>query len=135
MNGRAIPFDDQAVKAVFDGFVPDVKDMALHLRALIFETAARTPQVGQVQEALRWGQPAYLTPQTKSGSTLRVGPAKKGGCVIFAHCQTQIIPNYVAQFPGLDEIDGTRAVIFKTADDIDPIRVRFLIHHALCYHL
>ncbi len=45
----------------------------LRLRDLIFATAAATPGVGTIDEDLRWGQPAYLTAETQSGTALRLG--------------------------------------------------------------
>jgi len=58
------PFADPAVKRRFDSFAPEARAGLLALRALIFQTAATIPGVGQVQETLKWGQPAYLTPDT-----------------------------------------------------------------------
>ena len=105
------------------------------LRDLIFTVAADTPEAGEIEETLRWGQPSYITPKTKSGSTLRIGATKGGEAAIFAHCGSQIISNYAATFPGMDRIEGNRAVIFGSADDIAPERLRLLIRHGLTYHL
>lgn len=80
------PFASEAVKTAFETVQPDARRGLLALRALIFKTAARLPEVGPIEEALRWGQPAYLTPLTKSGSTLRLGVPKAGGFALFAHC-------------------------------------------------
>ena len=107
----------------------------MELRALIFKTAARLPEVGPIEETLKWGQPAYLTPVTKSGSTLRLGVPKTANFAIFAHCQTDIISGFAATFPGLDRIEGNRAVLFDDVHQIDPARHRLLIRHALTYHL
>lgn len=129
------PFDDPGVQAAFDAFPTDVRDMALTLRDLIFSVAWDTPQVGRVDEMLKWGQPAYLTPETKAGSTLRIGMASEGGAALFAHCATDIISTYATTFPGTDHIAGNRAVIFRKASDIVPARLRLLIFHGLTYHL
>ena len=48
----------------------DVK--LLQLRELIMKTAAATPEVGRLEETLKWGEPAYLTRQTGAGSTIRM---------------------------------------------------------------
>ena len=128
-------FENPAVKAVFDGFPSDMQAIALQLRALVFSVAEETPAVGRVEEALRWGQPSYLTPDTKSGSTLRIGLAKNGGCAIFAHCATDIISTYAATFPDCEKIEGNRAVIFQNASEIVPDRLRLLVFHGLTYHL
>lgn len=128
-------FVSDAVAAAFDAVGTDARAGMLGLRTLIFEAAADLPQVGQVQEALRWGQPAYLTPVTKSGTTLRLGVPKSGQFALFVHCQTRLIADYITMFPGQDRIDGTRAILFDRAAQIDPQRHGWLIRHALTYHL
>ena len=128
------PFTSDKVAQVYAGFPTVERQMALALRDLIFDVAEATPEVGQLEETLKWGQPSYLTPETKSGSTLRIGLAKGGGAAIFAHCGTDIINTYAASFADMDQIEGNSAVIFKRADDIVPARLRFLVHHGLTYH-
>ncbi|WP_341368451.1 DUF1801 domain-containing protein [Yoonia sp. BS5-3] len=129
------PFADEKVKAAYDAFPGEGRAMALQLRDLIFAVAADNPAVGAIEETLKWGQPSYLTPQTKSGSTLRIGMAKQGGAALFAHCATDIISTYASSFPGADLIEGNRAVIFASPDKIVPERLRLLIYHGLTYHL
>ncbi len=129
------PFANAQVAAVFDRLPAADRATALALRDLIFEVAKETPQAGAIEETLKWGQPSYLTAQTKAGSTLRIGQAKGGGVAIFAHCGTSIIRSYAEAFPNADEIEGNRAVIFKSRADIAPDRLRHLIRHGLTYHL
>ena len=129
------PFADVKVKLAYDAFPAEVRDMAMTLRDLIFSVAQDNPEVGKIEETLKWGQPSYLTPQTKAGSTLRIGVPKHGGAALFAHCATDIISTYASTFPGSDRIEGNRAVIFTTTDDIVPMRLRLLIYHGLTYHL
>jgi hypothetical protein len=129
------PFACDKVARVFAAFPAVERDMALSLRDLIFEVAGVTPEAGQVEETLKWGQPSYLTPETKSGSTLRIGLAKGGGVAVFAHCGTDIVSTYAATFGTLDHIEGNRAVVFRCPDDIAPAHLRLLVRHGLTYHL
>jgi hypothetical protein len=129
------PMANDKVAAAYAAFPPEIQSMAMTLRDLVFDVAKDTPEAGEIEETLKWGQPAYLTPQTKSGSTLRIGPAKGGGIGLFAHCGTTIISSYANTFPNTDKIEGNRAVIFTHADDIAPERLRLLIRHGLTYHL
>ena len=109
--------------------------MLLQLRSVIFEVAAETQGVGRIEETLKWGQPAYLTPETKSGSTIRLGVPKSGGIAIFAHCQTSIIPDFDALFPGDFTMDGNRAVRLPANGDLPLDALRMLIRNGLTYHL
>lgn len=129
------PFQTPKVKAAYDAFGQKQRVIALILRELVFEVAMDTPQAGEVEETLKWGQPSFITPKTKSGSTLRIGVTKSGDTGLYAHCGTSIISDYAATFPGDDRIDGNRGVLFSTADDIAKDRLRHLIRHGLTYHL
>lgn len=126
---------DAKIKAVFDNYPEDARPGLLKLRELIFDEAKSLPEIGPVEEVLRWGQPSYVTPKFKAATTLRLGVPKPGGFAIFAHCQSSVISDFSTMFPQMDAIDGNRAVIFKTIDDIEPERHRLLIRNALTYHL
>jgi hypothetical protein len=85
---RRAGFSDPAVDAVFAAYPKPLRTKLLALRRLIFDTAAATKGVGALQETLKWGQPSYLTPQTKSGSTIRIDRVKSGNQVaLYFHCQ------------------------------------------------
>src|ERR1700694_2233202 len=90
------PFTTPAVQAAFDGFPEPTRTRLMALRGLIFQTAAATEGVGPLQETLKWGQPSYLTPATKSGSTVRIDALKDGGYAMFFHCQTNLVETYRA---------------------------------------
>ena len=122
------------VDRVIRRYEPATRAGVLVLRDLIYRLAADLPRIGTLKEALRWGQPAYLT-SNRAGSTLRVGPHRDASFAIFAHCQSTIISSYAQAFPGWDRIDGNRAVLFDTLDQIEPERLSHLIRHALTYHL
>lgn len=128
------PFANPNVAAAFDAFPQAARDGLLVLRGLIFEITEQTPQVPQITEDLRWGEPAYLTPP-RIGSTIRLGAPKAGGFGLFAHCQTTIIADFAAAYPGWDRFDGNRGVIFDDPDQIDALRHGALIRSALTYHL
>ncbi|WP_406646991.1 DUF1801 domain-containing protein [Aliisedimentitalea scapharcae] len=129
------PFSSDLVQAVFDSSEPEAREGMLALRQLIFETAANLPKVGPVTEALRWGQPSYITEQTKSGTPIRLGVPKTGGFALFVHCQSRVIPEFQQKFPAWDRVEGTRAVLFSKAADIESLRHGWLVERALTYKL
>ncbi|MBO9413148.1 MULTISPECIES: DUF1801 domain-containing protein [unclassified Ruegeria] len=126
------PFQDPAVQSVFDGYNPDTQKGVLALRELIFETALTLPSAQPLQEALRWGQPAYLAPK---GSTIRVGGHKTASFALFVHCQSRLISDFTSAFPDEDRLEGNRAVLFDDPRQIDANRHGWLIARALTYHL
>ena len=123
-----------AVRVAFDAFPAPARTGCLALRALIFETAAQMPEIGCIAEELRWGEPAYLTPETKSGSTIRLGVPKSGGYALFVHCRTTLIADFREIAPPDWRFDGTRAVLFDTAHPPQPEPLALLIRAALTYH-
>ncbi len=129
------PFASQQAEQAYS--LPDTvaRDGLLLLRDMIFETAEARPEIGKIEETLRWGQPAYLTPQTKAGTTIRLGQHKSARFALFVHCQSRVIPEYLAAYPMWDRVDGTRAVLFDHATEIDPLRHGWLIEQALTYQL
>lgn len=127
--------EDSTIAEVFASYPPAARKGLLSLRALIFDVARDTPDIGRVQEVLRWGQPSYITPDKKAATTLRVGPHKDALFAIYAHCQSNVIASYAAQFPGWDRVDGNRAVLFDAPNQVEPFRLKSLIKNALTYHL
>ena len=135
MKDAAPRFKDPDVEAKYASFPKPARRGLLTLRGLIFETAGTTPGVGALEETLKWGQPAYLTPETKSGSTIRLGLPKQGGFAIYAHCQTTILSDFQSIFPDDFVYEGNRAIHFADNEALPLEKLRLLISHALTYHL
>ncbi|MEO3414354.1 DUF1801 domain-containing protein [Roseovarius sp. CAU 1744] len=128
------PCPPPEIARVMSGYKPSTRAGVLMLRDLVYRVAEEIPQIGPLREELRWGQPAYLT-SGRAGSTLRLGPHREASFAIFAHCQTTIIASYAQAFPGWDRIDGNRAVLFDSPNQVEPERLSYLVRHALTYHL
>jgi hypothetical protein len=105
-------FSDPAVDAVFATYPKPLKARLLALRRLIFETAAATKGVGELQETLKWGQPSYLTAATKSGSTVRIDQVKASvnQYAVYFHCQTDLVATFRELYPKVLTTAGNRAI-------------------------
>ena len=134
MSAPQPPFQDTAVEAAFAAFPEPSRSGLLALRALIFEIAEEIPGVGPLQETLKWSQPAYLTPVTRSGSTIRLGRPKQGGFALFTHCQTTILSDFRTVFPDDLDYEGNRAVRFRDSEMPPTDKMALLIRSALTYH-
>lgn len=126
---------DPKMAETYAAIAPLERAGLLALRQLIFDVADRDPQVGPLEETLKWGQPAYLTSETKSGTTLRLGLPKTGGYAIFCHCQTTVVSDFRTLFGDDFTYDGNRAVVFSTDDDLQLDKLALLVSAALRYHL
>jgi len=131
------PFAADSVAQVFDGYAAPAREKLLALRALIFETAAKTEGVGDLQETLKWGQPSYLTPETKSGSTIRIDALKDDPThvAIYFHCQTSLVPTFRDMYGDKLTFEGNRALVLDTKKKLPEKELRHCLSQALTYHL
>ena len=130
-------FADPAVAATFDAYPKPLKAKLLALRRLILDTARATKGVGAVEETLKWGQPSYLTPETKSGSTIRIDAIKSdaGRYGVYFHCQTNLVETFRELYPDEFDYGGNRCIILDAADDVPEAALRHCVALALTYHL
>jgi Domain of unknown function (DU1801) len=130
------PFKDSAVERTFETYPPRVRRKLLTLRELIFRTAASTEGVGELQETLKWGEPAYVTAQSKSGSTFRLAWKKSTPAqyAMYFHCQTNLIETFRTLFPSEFKFEGDRAIVFDEGDIVPIDSLRLCIVAALTYH-
>jgi Domain of unknown function (DU1801) len=129
-------FSNSAVAAVFKAYPPSLRLKLLALRRLIFDTARNTPEVGPLEETLRWGQPSYLTSQTKVGSTIRIDHVKPGDgrYAIYFHCQTDLVETFRELYPELS-YGGNRSIFLSKDDELPEAALGHCIGLALTYHL
>lgn len=130
------PIKIPEVAAVFDTYPPKFRRKLLALRELILETAASTRGVGPIEETLKWGEPAYLTSETRSGSTIRIhwkksAPREYSICF---HCQTTLVSGFRRHFPHDFKYDGNRRIIFSENDRVPKAPLSRCIASALTYH-
>ena len=135
-NPRA-DFADPAVDAVFNAYPKALRTKLLVLRRLIFETARTTKGVGALQETLKWGQPSYLTPETKSGSTIRIDRVKSaaGQYAVYFHCQTGLVETFRALYPTELSFGGNRSILLNAKEALPRAALRHCVELALTYHL
>jgi hypothetical protein len=125
-----------AVDAIFAGYPSPVKSKLLALRRLILDTAKRTEGVGALEETLKWGQPSYLTTESKSGSTIRIDRVKTeaGRYAVYFHCQTDLVETFRELYPEL-RYGGNRSILLDAGDRLPEASLRHCIALALTYHL
>ncbi len=130
------PFQNSAVAEAFESYPPTIRRQLLALRELIFRTAASTPGVGELQETLKWGEPAYLTTRSKSGSTVRIGwkKARPTEYAMYFNCQTTLVDTFRSLFPNDFRFEGNRAIVFQASQPVPADALAFCIAAALTYH-
>ena len=128
-------FDSLEVALVFDEYPGHVREKLMRLRQLIFETASATEGVGELEEALRWGEPSYLTSESRSGSIVHIDSKQPTEYGIYVHCQTDIVARFKDLYPDQFEFDGNRGVLFDLDNRLPDAELRDFISMALTYHL
>ena len=136
-KGNPAGLPDPAVDAVFDAYPKLLKAKLLALRRLIFDTAKTTKGVGRLEETLKWGQPSYLTAETKSGSTIRIDQVKSTAnqYAVYFHCQTDLVETFRELYPREFSFGGNRSIILNAEDEISEPALRHCLALALTYHL
>ena len=127
---------DEAVAAKFAAYPTAVRAKLLHLRQLILETAEELEHVGPITETLKWGEPAYLTSQTGSGSTIRIDWKAKSPdqYAMYFNCKTTLVDTFRTLFSKDFKFEDNRALIFTLSDSVPDDSVKHCIGAAMVYH-
>lgn len=125
-----------AVMEAFATYPAAIRPKLLALRQLIFDTALATDGVGPIEETLKWGEPAYLTSVTGSGSTIRLGWKRSAPdrYAVYFHCRTTLVDTFRALFAEDFTFEGNRAIVFKASDHVPMRPMAACITLALTYH-
>ena len=136
MSRLAAPPAPASVQAAFDALPPPARTYLLKLRTLIIATAAKTPGTGPLTETLKWGEPAFLTEATKSGTTIRLGwkPATPGTAQLLVHCSTTLVNEWRDLYAGTLAFSGTRAILLDITAPLPRPELAHCIAMALTYH-
>ncbi len=124
------------VAAAFSAFPERVRARLLEVRELIFETAADIKGVGPLTETLKWGEPAYLTQATGSGSTVRLGwlRSSERACAVLFNCRTTLIDDFRDQFSDVFAYEKNRALLLDAGKPLPEAPLRSCLGMALTYH-
>lgn len=124
------------VAVAYDAFPPAARAKLLELRALVFRTAADTPGVGPLREALRWGEPAFLT-APGVGSTVRLAwkPRRPEMVGVYFVCRTGLVDRFRDMFPTSLEYEGDRTILLEIAAATPEPELQACLRAALTYRL
>ena len=105
--------DDPSVLATLAERPPKLRKKLQALRRLILDVAASIPDVGPLEETLKWGQPSFLTSTSRSGTTIRIDRLSKTDDrpALFVPCQTDLIQTFKEIYPKSFDYQGNRAII------------------------
>lgn len=130
---QAVAFSSNDVEVAFHAFPPNLRNALLSLRELIFDVASQDPDIGIVDETLKWSQPSYLV---KHGSTIRLGTPKNqsGAYAMYFNCNSKLVDTYRELYSDRLSFEGNRAIIFTLGDAYPESAIRHCLSLALRYH-
>jgi hypothetical protein len=124
------------VNRAFGALPVPIGKRLLQVRALIFATAAAHDDVGKLTETLKWGEPAYLTEATGSGSTIRLGWLRSAErpCAVLFNCNTTLVETFHEQFPDSFGYSKNRAICLDPTGALPKAPLASCLTLALTYH-
>ena len=125
------------VRQKFNTYPKNIRTKMQILRNLIYEVAENTEGVGELEETLKWNEPAYLTSKTKSGTAIRIdwklkNPDRIG---MYLNCKTTLVSTWRIMFQDDLEFEGNRAILISVNTPIPKDKLLICIKMALRYHL
>jgi hypothetical protein len=129
--------ENPEVAAVFETYPKKIQAKLMFLRQLILDTAASIDAVGEIEETLKWGEPSYLTPKTKSGSTIRIAwkESQEEQYSMYFKCTANLVPAFKEKYPRKFRFGGDRSIDFHIEDEVPEEELKNCIALALTYHL
>jgi hypothetical protein len=128
---EVLPHD---VERIFSVASEDVQKYLKKLRFMIFSVAQADPDIGPIEETVKWGQVSYIPSQTRSGTTIRIADYGSGKVAMFFHCQTTMIPDVKQLFGDTFCYEKNRALILPAEEAWPESELKVCIHMALTYH-
>jgi hypothetical protein len=124
------------VTEAFARYPEPIRMRLLTIRGMVFAIAADTNGVGPLTETLKWGEPAYLTEQSRSGTSIRLGVSRLAPdcCAVFFNCQTRLVSTFRTHFDGVFGFEGNRAILLSTDTPLMEEPLAFCLHAAMTYH-
>jgi hypothetical protein len=106
------------------------------LRQLILEAAYSVPQIGEVMESVKWGQPSFTPAKPGIGSSVRIQETPDGTFALMFICHTNLVDRFRQIYPDELVYQGNRAISVDPPNmPFDLNAARHCIAMALSYHL
>lgn len=130
-------FTNTSVKEIFDTYPDKIRPKLLDLRQLIIDTVMVNPEIGEIEETLKWGEPSYLPKKSNKGTTLRIDwkHNNPNHYAMYFNCRTSLIENIKARYGTTFKTIGHRAILFSLTETLPKKALGDCIYMALTYHL
>lgn len=128
-----IKFPSEEVSSYYFNLTAVMFDLFMEIRTWIYELSVADEKIGEIEECLKWGEPSFLTPKTKSGSTIRMAKVNEFEFALYFNCNTTIAKEIAMEFPELN-CDGRRALYLSVSKKLPKSKLIVCLKKALLYH-
>jgi len=104
-------------------------------KALIHDVAADTPEIGRLEESLKWGEQSFTPAKRNIGSSVRIQPRADGDAALMFICHTNLVEEFRALYPDALTYEGNRAIVLAKDSEPDREALSHCIALALTYKL
>ena len=129
------PFQNTDVEDIYHSYPENIRNLCLQLRTLIFDISNSHDDIGQIEETIRWNEPAYIPRHSKKGSMIRIhhNPKKPYDFALYFLCSTSLIDQFKEQYPNTFMFGGNRALEFMAHKPLPLDAIHHCIYQALTY--
>jgi len=129
-----MPAPPAAVAAAYAAYPAPARHRLLELRELVLSVADGLEL--ELEETLKWGEPAYLPRRPRTGTTVRLhaSPKRPGTVGLYVSCQTSLVATFAERHPQL-VTEGKRAVLLDVTSSLPDDALRDCVALALTYKL
>lgn len=100
---------------------------------MLFDIANGNTEVSDIEETLKWGEPAYVT---KSGSTIRLAwkSSAPNNYAVYFICSTKLVETFKEIYPSTFTFDDNRAIVFSLNEEPPMKPLEHCLLLSLTYH-
>lgn len=104
------------------------------LKSLIEEAAAAQPQIGALEESVKWGQPSFTPKAKNTGSSVRI-ETREGSHALMFICTTGLVEEFRTLYGDTLQLEGKRAIVIPNGPLPDEAAIKHCIQLALTHKL
>ncbi|MBV1934401.1 MAG: DUF1801 domain-containing protein [Parvibaculaceae bacterium] len=132
---QSMPVGEAAT--AYDAYPERYRKRLLAIRKLILAVPRQHPEIGELEETLKWGEPSYLPRKKNIGSTVRLNwrPDYGEKVGLFVMCSTTLIAEFKTRYETELAFEGKRCVWVPMKGALPTAPLKHCISLALTYHL
>lgn len=105
------------------------------LKAFIHQVAAERPEIGALEESLKWDEQSFTPVKRNTGSSVRIQPRPDGTAALMFICHTNLVEEFRGLYPDALRYEGNRAIVLSGEQEPDREALSHCIALALTYKL